>query len=330
VTEALGARRPGSTPAELAGRVERALPRVLARELAEVPEAVAAPVRYAVLGPGKRLRPVLLLAAWRAVGGEAALGPSAAIDVGTREPGDAAAEGGTVSGDPAADLACSVELVHAYSLVHDDLPCMDDDVLRRGRPTVHVRFGAPAALLAGAALMPMAARAVWRSARDLALEERRARRLLAMLADAAGAAGMVGGQLMDLRAEGRPTDREELERIHRGKTAALMAAAVGMGAVAGRAPEPVVQRLARFGRALGLAFQAVDDILDVTGEEAEIGKTSGRDVALGKATYPSVLGLEEAERVSRCLAAEARAELEELRGTEELELLVSMVVDRRR
>jgi len=310
VTEALGTRRPGPELAALGARVAAALAVVLDRELRGTSDAVAGPVRYAVLGPGKRLRPLLLLAAWRAAGGEAGAAPT--------------------EGDPAAALACSVELVHAYSLVHDDLPCMDDDVLRRGRPPVHVRFGTPAAVLAGAGLMPMAARTVWRAAGALGLEPVRARRLLSILADAAGAGGMVGGQLLDLRAEGRATTREELERIHRGKTAALMAASVRMGAVAARAPEEVVERLGRFGVALGLAFQAVDDILDVTGEEAEIGKTSGRDVALGKATYPSVLGLEASEQVSRELAGLARRELAGLEDTRELELLAELVVERRR
>jgi geranylgeranyl pyrophosphate synthase len=307
VADALGTSRATAGLAEMAGRIEAALPRVLDRELRGAPDGVASVVRYAVLGSGKRLRPLLLLASWRAASGQ---GPDA--------------------GDPAAELACSVELVHAYSLVHDDLPCMDDDVLRRGRPTVHVRFGTPAAILAGAALMPMAARTVWAAAAALGLESLERRRLLALLADAAGAGGMVGGQLLDLRAEGKLTTREELERIHRGKTAALMEASVRMGAVAARAPEATVERLGCFGRALGLAFQAVDDILDVTGEEAEIGKTSGRDVALGKATYPSVLGLADAERVSRELAATARRELTGLDATGELEALAAMVVERRR
>lgn len=286
-------------------RVEAALARVLERELAGLPERAAAVLRYAVLGPGKRLRPLLLLAACRAAGGDP-------------DP------------EPMADLACSVELVHAYSLVHDDLPCMDDDVLRRGRPTVHVRYGTAAAVVAGAALMPVAARTVWRSADALGLGEVRARRLLASLCEAAGARGMVGGQLADLRAEGRAVAREELEAIHRRKTAALIAASVRMGGMAARAPEATVERLTRFGRTLGLAFQAVDDILDVTGRDAELGKPSGRDAALGKATYPSVLGLEEAERVSRALASRAREELRGLGETGALEALVDQVVQRRR
>lgn len=290
-------------------RVDAALARVLDRELEGVAGSPAEALRYAVLGPGKRLRPLLLLASYRAAGGA------------DEEPGP---------DDPLAELACGVELVHAYSLVHDDLPCMDDDVLRRGRPTVHVRFGAPAAVLAGAALMPVAARTVWSAAARMGLQPAVGRRLLGVLTAAAGARGMVGGQLADLHAEGRRVTREEVERIHRGKTAALMAAAVSMGAIAAHAPEETVERLGRFGRTLGLAFQAVDDILDVTGEEAELGKRSGRDQALGKATYPSVLGLEAAARVSRDLAARARSELEGLGGAPELAALVDEVVERRR
>jgi len=292
-------------PGAVRARVDAALARILDREAAGLPAGAADVLRWAVLGPGKRLRPALLLAAHRAAGGD----PDA---------------------EAAVELGCSVELVHAYSLVHDDLPCMDDDVLRRGRPTVHVKHGTPAAVLAGAVLMPIAATTVWRAASDLGLDEGRARRLLAALTQAAGAGGMVGGQLADLRAEGRPVSRKELEGIHRRKTAALMSAAVRMGALAARAPEEAVERLTRFGRTLGLAFQAVDDILDVTGQDAEMGKTSGRDAALGKATYPSVLGLEEAGRVSRELAARAREELGGIGGTSELEALVDAVVERRR
>lgn len=289
---------------ELRERVDRALEAFLARELEPVEGATTEAVRHAVLSPGKRIRPSLLLAAFEAGGGDA----SRAADA----------------------LACSVELVHAYSLVHDDLPCMDDDVLRRGRPTLHVRIGPERAALVGAGLMPLAARAVWRGTDELGLEPRLRRRLLADLCEAAGAAGMVGGQLRDLRAEGRRVDRAELEVIHRGKTAALIAAAVRMGALAAEADPDTVDRLGRFGRRLGLAFQAVDDILDVTGETDELGKSGGRDRALGKATYPSVLGLEEAERVSRRLAAAARSELEGLDRSGALEALTDYVVERRR
>ncbi len=294
----------GETVETLRRRVNEALVRVLEREGDRGYDGALAAVRHAVLGPGKRVRPLLLLGAHRAAGGS----PSQA----------------------AAELACSVELVHAYSLVHDDLPCMDDDVLRRGEPTLHVRFGVDVATLAGAALMPLAAGVVWRAGAGLGLDEEDRLRLLAMLARAAGGEGMVGGQLLDLRAEGRDVSREELEEIHRGKTAALMAAAVRMGAVAGGADRELEERLERFGRTLGLAFQAVDDILDVTGDADQLGKTGGRDRALGKATYPSVLGLEEAERVSRELADRALEELEGLERADVLADIVAYVIERRR
>ncbi|MFQ5747092.1 MAG: polyprenyl synthetase family protein [Gemmatimonadota bacterium] len=301
-----GAARAGDerpSVAALRAEIEDRLDTLLARELAHLPASVSDPIRYAVLGPGKRIRPLLLLSAYRACGG-------------TR---------------PAAStLACSVELVHAYSLIHDDLPCMDDDVLRRGRPTAHVRYGVRTAVLAGAALMPLAVRTIWLAARDMVLVEETARRLVRTLAEAAGAGGMVGGQLLDLRAEGRPVTRDELERIHAGKTAELIAASVVMGAMAAGAEERTVDGLARFGRRLGLAFQAVDDILDMKGSAREIGKESGRDVELGKATYPAVLGMEEAERSSRALAEAALAELDRLGDGGGLREIVGYVIERRR
>ena len=294
---------PGGLP-RLGRRVDAALEGLLDEELRGVPEVAAAAVRYAVLGPGKRIRPLLLLGARRAAGAELSSG--------------------------AERLACSVELVHAYSLVHDDLPCMDDDVLRRGRPTLHVRFGVPVAVGAGAALMPLAVRAVLTGAGDLGLDGSAADRLVAILARASGGSGMVGGQLRDLQAEGRPVDRDELEDIHRGKTAALIAASVRMGAVSAGAPPPMEERLARFGRHLGLAFQAVDDILDVTADAEQLGKKGGRDRDLGKATYPSVLGLERATAAARSFANRARSELEGIGRTELLEDVVSFVVERER
>jgi len=289
---------------DLRRRVDRALTRIVEEELAGLSGRSAEAVRDAVLSPGKRIRPLLLLGAHRAAGGDVS--------------------------EPAVELACSVELVHAYSLVHDDLPCMDDDVLRRGRPTVHVRFGVRTAILTGAALMPMAVRLVARAGEALGLPDERTRLLLHRLAVASGGAGMVGGQLLDLRAEGRPVHADELQRIHRGKTAALMEAAVRMGATAAGREEDRLRRIGRFGRRLGLAFQAVDDILDVTGETEELGKAGGRDRELGKATYPSVLGLEASERAARELAAAARDDLEALGGDRVLEEIVQFVVRRRR
>lgn len=276
----------GAELERLRSRVDEWLEGFLDGELGSRSGAVSGPIRYSVLGSGKRIRPLLLLTCYRAVGGhdeEGAIG-----------------------------IAAGVELVHAYSLVHDDLPCMDDDVLRRGRPTVHVRFGVPAALYAGAALMPLAVRAVLRGARRLGLGDPASRRLLLCLTRSAGAAGMVGGQLRDLRAEGREVSARELEEIQEGKTARLMGAAAEMGGIAAGAPDGVLRSLHRFGLRIGLAFQAVDDILDLTGSAGELGKTGGRDEELHKATAPSVLGLAAAERRSRELAESAVAELDAL------------------
>lgn len=286
-------------------RVDGALERVLAAGLEGAPEAASEAVRYAVLAPGKRIRPALLVAGHRAGGG----------------------------GDPRPALyrlACSVELVHAYSLIHDDLPCMDDDDLRRGRAALHVRSGETAAVFTGAVLMPLAVRTIVDAAGSMRLDEGAPARLTGVLTRAAGASGMVGGQLRDLEAEGCEPDREELERIYRGKTAALLGASVEMGGVAAGAPQRRLERLRTYGRRLGLAFQIVDDVLDLTASERELGKPSGRDLDLGKATYPGLFGMEEARTRSRRLAEEARAAVEGLPGATALEELAAFVVERGR
>lgn len=283
-------------------QVDAALPDLLDDLLSGVAEVTAAPIRYAVLGQGKRIRPLLLMAAFKATGGRA---------------------------EDAARIACSVELVHAYSLVHDDLPCMDDDVLRRGRPTLHVRFGVRAAVLAGAAMMPLAVRTIGLSRHALGLTAKAAAQLVVKLTAASGAAGMVGGQLLDLRAEGRSVMPDELERIHTGKTAKLMAAAVAMGGIAARARTVDVDRLERFGLRFGLAFQAIDDILDMSGTTDELGKESGRDEVLRKATYPAVYGLPEAERLSRELVRSATAELDGLPEPDDLRMIARWILARR-
>ncbi len=281
--------------------LDRALESFVDEELAHLPPEVAESVRYAVLSPGKRVRPLLLMAAYGSVGGTQA-------DI--------------------VDLSLSVELVHAYSLVHDDLPCMDDDVLRRGRSTVHVKFGVAVAVLAGAALMPLAIRAIIRGCENLGLQQRLIDRLVSVLATASGASGMVGGQLLDLRAEGRRVTRDELERIHTGKTARLIAAAAMMGGIAAVAGPRQLEALRRFGLDLGLAFQAVDDILDMRGTAGELGKESGRDMALGKATYPGLFGVAEAERISHAFAEAAIAELDALDRPEGLQAIASYVIER--
>lgn len=282
-------------------RIEAALLEFLDTELAGVPRELTEPLRYAVLSPGKRIRPLLLMAAYRAAGGTA---------------------------DRIVDLACCVELVHAYSLVHDDLPCMDDDVLRRGRPTVHVRFGIGPAVIVGAVLMPLAVRSVLRSAGPVGLDEATIRRLVACLSAASGATGMVGGQLLDLRAEGRLVGPDELESIHTGKTARLISASVAMGGIAAGAADEQVARLERFGLRLGLAFQAIDDILDLQGDTRRLGKESGRDTVLRKATYPGLFGMEEAETMSRRLASAAASELAELEESAELRDLAGYIINR--
>ncbi|MBT8479703.1 MAG: polyprenyl synthetase family protein [Gemmatimonadetes bacterium] len=280
---------------------DQALESFLREEVSHLESRVSESVRYAVLSPGKRIRPLLLMASYRATGGE-----SRAI----------------------ADLALSVELVHAYSLVHDDLPCMDDDVLRRGRPTVHVKFGVPAAVFTGAVLMPMAVRAIVRSGPLLGLEQVAIDRLVETLTSASGASGMVGGQLLDLRAEGRGVTEEELVAIHSGKTGRLIAACSVMGGIAAGARGAQLDALRRFGLDLGLAFQAVDDILDLRGTTGELGKESGRDRALGKATYPALFGVRETERISRAFAEAAIGELKSFERPEGLRAIASYVIER--
>ena len=376
--------------AEWRRRVDDALAGFCDRYLGDVEHTTAEAIRYSLLGEGKRLRPVLVLAAYDATGGG----------------GDASA------------LAAAVEVVHAYSLVHDDLPCMDDDDVRRGRPTVHRVFGVRAATAAGLAMVPLAALAARDAAASLGLDagavatvvrelmrasgaggmiggqlldleaEGRALTLaelervhaaktgalitaavvvggvaggasapvlralevygvraataagltmvpLAALATrdaavalglapaavtaivrelmrASGAGGMIGGQLLDLEAEGRALTLEELQRVHAAKTGALITAAVVVGGIAGGAPEPVRRALETYGRRVGLAFQIVDDVLDVTATTDELGKTAGRDVALGKSTYPALLGVEGARSRAAALVDEACAALAEV------------------
>ena len=281
---------------------DRALETFLQEALGGVDPMAADCVRYAVLSPGKRIRPLLLMASYQSVGGD-----EVAV----------------------ADLAVSVELVHAYSLVHDDLPCMDDDVLRRGRPTVHVKFGIPLAVLAGASLMPLAVRAIVRSGALLGLESGTVDRLVEVLSTASGAEGMVGGQLLDLRAEGRVVTRGELERIHSGKTGRLIAACTVMGGIAAGASESQLEALRRFGLDIGMAFQAVDDILDLRGTAGQIGKESGRDRALGKATYPALFGVAETEKISQAFAEAAISELDHLDRPEGLGTIASYVIERK-
>ena len=289
------------TAAELRVAVEAGLARVSRERLDKLPEGVAHPIRYSIDSGGKRLRGMLLLAAYRAAGG---------------------------AGD-ASGLAAAVELIHAYSLVHDDLPCMDDDDVRRGRPTAHRVFGVRAATVAGAVMIPLAARTAYDAAVALVLPGKTGCMIVKVLMRAAGAAGMIGGQLADLDAEGAELAREELDLIHSAKTGALIAATLEIGGLAAGAREPRVRALVDFGSRIGLAFQIMDDVLDVTSSTDKLGKTTGRDVALGKSTYPGLLGVDGATARANSLVASACRDLRSQdMHTAELEELATFVVSR--
>ena len=257
-------------------RIEGVLERVLPSESA-TPAALHRAMRYAVLGGGKRMRPLLAYAAGELAGADPMI----------------------VDG-----VAAAVELVHAYSLVHDDLPCMDDDALRRGKPTCHVAFGEATALLAGDTLQALA----FGTLAGAGMADPGA--AVVVLADASGAEGMAGGQAIDLDAVGTSLDLPALERMHRMKTGALIRAAVNLGAACG-APLAASERAAldAYAGAAGLAFQVVDDVLDVEGNEATLGKTPGKDAAQGKPTFVSVLGLAAAKERAEVLRVEAHAAL---------------------
>lgn len=243
-----------------------------ARVEREVPGPVGEAMAYSLRAPGKRLRPALLVAAYHGAGGTS----------------------------DAAELAAAVEVVHTYSLVHDDLPCMDDDDLRRGRPTTHRRFGVAAAAEAGFRLVPLSLRILRAGAERLRLDSARVRALVRELYGAAGAAGMIGGQVLDLEAEGTAgTTSGSLERIHALKTGALITASSVMGAIAAGASDAVREAIRAFGRDVGLAFQIVDDVLDATRTSAELGKTAGKDAAQHKASFAAILGAEQAAARAR-------------------------------
>jgi farnesyl diphosphate synthase/geranylgeranyl diphosphate synthase type II len=271
------------------------------RYLADVPSPVSDAIRYSLLGEGKRMRGILLLSAFEAADGV----------------GDAS------------DLAAAVEVVHAYSLVHDDLPCMDDDDVRRGLPTVHKVYGVRAAAVAGLAMVPLAARCAIDAARALALDDEASASVVAELMRASGAGGMIGGQLLDLEGEGRPLELAELERIHRAKTGALITAAATLGGRAASASAERRAALATYGAAVGLAFQIADDVLDVTATTDQLGKTAGRDAALHKSTYPALLGVAGARERAEALVEEACAALEDVGLlTPALEFIARFTIER--
>jgi farnesyl diphosphate synthase len=272
------------------------------------PVELIAAMRYAVLDGGKRLRPLLLLAASEAASGErraAANTPEIALRA-----------------------ACAVELIHAYSLVHDDLPCMDNDVLRRGKATVHVKFGEASAMLAGDALQAMAFELL--TPEDDAIPARQQAALCRLLARAAGSAGMAGGQAIDLASVGVALTERQLRQMHRLKTGALLQASVMMGAACGDVSAQAEAALMSYGAAIGLAFQVVDDMLDVTADSATLGKTAGKDADQDKPTFVSLLGLERAGVYAQELLAEALAALARsgLHDTQALQGLARRLVNR--
>ncbi len=260
--------------------MEAALPRFLPASDA-VPESLHRAMRYAVLGGGKRVRPLLAFAA-----GELAKADPARVEV----------------------VAAAVEMIHAYSLVHDDLPCMDNDVLRRGRPTCHVEFGEATALLAGDALQPLAFQIL--AERLVADSPAEQVEMVRMLASASGSRGMAGGQALDLDAVGKSLSLPELEFMHIHKTGALIRAAVALGARCGHGLDAkALGRLDHYAKTVGLAFQVVDDVLDCAASTATLGKTAGKDAAQEKPTYVSILGLARARALAEELRAEAHAAL---------------------
>ena len=277
---------------------------------AGAPAGLGEAMRYGVLDGGKRLRPLLVLAACESTSGHRPAALRAAV---------------------------AVELIHAYSLVHDDMPCMDNDVLRRGKPTVHVRYGEAQAMLAGDAMQALAFEVLTAPVGPAGdgpaafeVEPALQARLCSLLARAAGHDGMAGGQAIDLASIGQPLDEGALRDMHRRKTGALLQASVLMGAACGRPDARAWQALTDFGAALGLAFQVVDDILDVTQESDKLGKTAGKDLHHNKPTYVSVLGLEAARRHAAGLRDQAHAALAAsgLVHAGRLAVLADRVVDR--
>ncbi len=278
--------------------VEKALDRALPRATTK-PHTIHKAMRYSLLAGGKRLRPILCLAAAEACGGttEAAL-----------------------------PLACAVECIHTYSLIHDDLPCMDNDDFRRGRPTNHKVFGEGVAVLAGDALLTVAF--------ELAASAPGTRRypvatLVRELAHASGSRWLIGGQVADLEGEGKAATLRELRFIHEAKTAALLTAAIRLGAMSANATPARLEALSTFGKHLGLAFQVIDDILDVTQSSEKLGKSAGKDVAAQKTTYPALLGLEKSRREAQRLTTTALDALEPF-GTkaDTLRALAAYLLDR--
>lgn len=267
--------------------------------VSEPPQKVHEAMRYSTIDGGKRIRPILALAACDAVGG---------------------------SHGPVIPAACAIECIHAFSLIHDDLPCMDDDDLRRGRPTSHKVFGEAMALLAGDALFAFAFQLVSEirdAPADVVLEVTR------ILAQAVGTHGMVGGQVMDMLAQGRDVGLPEVEQIHRWKTGALLEASVVIGGLLGGASKEQLRAISTYGRNVGLAFQIADDVLDLRGDEEKLGKPVGSDLEMDKATYPSVIGIDASIELARKAVSEAIDALSDFgERAEALRLIARYIVER--
>lgn len=286
---------------ERAALVEAALDRWLPREEALPPKLHQA-MRYSVFAGGKRLRPVLLIAACEAVGGV----PARVLHA-----------------------ACAMEMIHTYSLIHDDLPAMDDDDFRRGRPTNHKVYGEATAILAGDALLTEAFRLLADAEANRDIDPLVSLRVIETIARCAGSQGMVGGQVVDMESEGQAIDFATLNYIHTRKTGALFLASIQAGAWLGGGSDEQLTALTRYGETAGLAFQIADDILDIVGDQQEVGKDIGSDQARGKATYPALLGLGEARRRAGELRDLAIAALEPLGAdAEPLRAIARYIVDR--
>jgi len=279
--------------------VDAALDRLMPAESAQ-PSSIHRAMRYSVQAGGKRVRPILCLESARIF---------------------------TDDVTPVLPVACALEFIHTYSLIHDDLPALDNDDLRRGKPTCHKKFGEATAILAGDALLTLA----FESLANASIDPGRRVAILSHVAASAGTVnGMVGGQVADLEAEGRAIQPADLEYIHRSKTAALIRASVVSGAIGGGAADEDVARLKRIRETIGWAFQVVDDILDVEESSAALGKTAGKDAAQQKATYPSLYGLEKSRQFAKELEARAMSELEPYGSrASRLRELAELIVHRR-
>lgn len=262
-------------------RIDDALTKLMPLET-DYPPVLCKGMRYSVLGGGKRIRPILAMAAFDAVDGK---------------------------GEVIIPFACALELIHTYSLIHDDLPAMDNDDLRRGKPTLHKVFGEAVAILAGDALLAEAFRTMSRGALEYAVDSEVALDIIHEISQVAGSGGLVAGQVVDIESEGRDVDLPTVEYIHTHKTGALILGSLRTGAKLGGGSPEKLEAITRYGGRIGLVFQVVDDILDVIGESPRLGKKVGSDEARNKATYPGVVGIEESKRLAENLVDEAVSHL---------------------